>query len=536
MSNIKMLDCTFRDGGYYTDWHFPADMASLYIESMEQAQIDVIEIGFRFRSHSGFKGPFAYSSENFIEKLGIPKTIPVSVMVNAKDFVCPNQLAEEIAIELFPLDASESRIDWVRFAFHFDEISLVKSAITALVEKGYKVGANLMQISEADDDQIAAAVAELGQTGADVLYFADSLGTLKPEDVSRIISVFKKNWDGPIGIHAHDNMGLALQNSMQAIKDGAEFVDATVTGMGRGAGNVRLEELLIELDSLAIKKSNNEKLLDLIEKHFSPLKIKHGWGSNIFYFMAAVYKIHPTFIQELLKREIYSYQEIYRIINYLKNQDSTRFSNIMLETAMELKPIPPKLRWDPNAVGSKDHIVIIGNGDSINDHRDALIDKLKSGNYFTIAMNTHQKIPNELIDMRVACNPLRLIADIEKYKEIECTIVIPFSTLTPDQLAATSEHSVRFCDYEIKEANICYSNERAVITSINVGCYALAIASALKPKMISLIGFDGYASGDDRQAEMQHIIDIFHSKSPEIELATMTSTSYRLAHRSLYAP
>ena len=535
-SAITLLDCTFRDGGYYTDWHFKPDAVQSYLHAMTDAGVDIVEIGFRFRSSEGQKGPFAYATDTFLEKIDLPENLSISVMVNAGDFISPDYSVAEVTSQLFPVDADASVVEWVRFAFHFDEVATVKPAITELVSRGYKVGANLMQISEADDTAIAAAVRELAETGASVLYFADSLGTLKPDDVSRIMKTFRQNWDGPIGIHAHDNMGLALQNSLQAIKDGATYIDATVTGMGRGAGNVRLEELLIEIDATNGGQANHEKLIRLIDTHFTPLKSEHEWGSNIYYFMAAVYKIHPTFIQELLSHNIYTPGEIYRIINYLRNLDSTRYSKLMLQQAVQPEKIPENLHWQPQSVGMKKNIVILGKGPSIHEHMDAIKEKLNDPDTYVLMLNAHQDFDSQLVDLCVACNSFRIVADMKKYHDYSGKLVLPYSILTNAQKKDMAAYGTAYCDYELNDDTISYKGDKALITDTNVCAYALALALALKPETISLIGFDGFDSSDDRQSEMQAIIDKFQQSNPDITLVTLTPSLYNITHWSLYAP
>ena len=108
-------------------------------------------------------------------------------MVNAGDFISPDYSVAEVTSQLFPVDADASVVEWVRFAFHFDEVATVKPAITELVSRGYKVGANLMQISEADDTAIAALFVSWLKQGHQCSILPNSLGTLKPDDVSRII-------------------------------------------------------------------------------------------------------------------------------------------------------------------------------------------------------------------------------------------------------------------------------------------------------------------------------------------------------------
>jgi 4-hydroxy 2-oxovalerate aldolase len=148
-----------------------------------------------------------------------------------------------------------------------------------------------------------------------VLYFADSMGSMTPDDAARIIGWLREEWPGPMGIHTHDNMGLALQNTVRAEAEGVTWLDATVTGMGRGPGNARTEELVIEAEALRGRKADLVPLMGLIRKHFQPMKERYGWGTNPYYYLAGKHGIHPTYIQEMLGDARYDEEDVLAVID-----------------------------------------------------------------------------------------------------------------------------------------------------------------------------------------------------------------------------
>ena len=135
----------------------------------------------------------------------------------------------------------------MRIACNADEVQSVLPAINLLSDMGYYVVLNLMQIFGLTDANIRTVIALVKSSKAKVLYFADSRGCMNPDDTSKVVSLFKQSWDGAIGIHTHDNMGNALANTLRAFANGVTWLDSTVTGMGRGPGNARTEELVIEM-------------------------------------------------------------------------------------------------------------------------------------------------------------------------------------------------------------------------------------------------------------------------------------------------
>ena len=132
----------------------------------------------------------------------------------------------------------------------------------------YKVGFNLMQVHNVNSLEIAKFLELANQYPIDVMYFADSMGSLNTQQVTSIIRIFKSSWDGEIGIHAHDSMGNAVNNPIHAVNDGVSWVDSTVTGMGRGPGNAQTEYLRIELDCYQKLNTNKTKFSYLIFKMF----------------------------------------------------------------------------------------------------------------------------------------------------------------------------------------------------------------------------------------------------------------------------
>ena len=283
--NIKILDCTLRDGGYYNCWDFPTNLINQYLEAMQAAGVDIVELGLRSLINKGFKGASAYTTDSFINSLVIPEKLSVGVMINASELVVDEPL-ENILNMLFPLKAAESPVDVVRIACHVHEFVNALPACNWLKERGYVVGFNLMQIAERTQQEVEALSLEASKFPIDSLYFADSMGSMNPQQTSKIISWLRKYWQGPMGIHTHDNMGLALQNTLQAVNDGVTWLDATVTGMGRGPGNARTEELVIEVADLKSKNINMVPLMSVIRTFFQPLKNKCGWGSNPYYYLA----------------------------------------------------------------------------------------------------------------------------------------------------------------------------------------------------------------------------------------------------------
>ena len=273
---INVLDCTLRDGGYYNYWNFNPLLVSNYLNCISKSKIKYVEIGFRFENVKSFYGPFSTSKDSFLESLDLPNTLIYGVMINAKDFFNKHQLLKKRFAE-----SRNSKISLVRVAVNFDDFNKCQEICDNIKSKGYIVGLNLMQSHNKKEKKYAEVAKKINKwKTVDMLYFADSLGCMNSEEIKIISKKLRENWDGPLGIHAHNNKGLALTNTLEAIRNGVTWCDSTITGMGRGAGNVETEHFAIEVNERKYAKINSRFLIPAVND-FLILK-KNIIGDQIF--------------------------------------------------------------------------------------------------------------------------------------------------------------------------------------------------------------------------------------------------------------
>ena len=143
---INLLDCTFRDGGYYNNWNFDKSIINAYFNSIQKTKIRFVELGFRFLDKINIKGPTAYTKDTFINQLKIPSGISIGVMINAGDLLKEATSPLEQCKKVFP--NRRTKVKFVRIACHYEEIYKIDKVILWLKKQNYFVGVNLMQISE----------------------------------------------------------------------------------------------------------------------------------------------------------------------------------------------------------------------------------------------------------------------------------------------------------------------------------------------------------------------------------------------------
>ncbi|MFC0047235.1 aldolase catalytic domain-containing protein [Rheinheimera tilapiae] len=530
---MVVLDCTLRDGGYYNDWNFPLEVTNQYLNAMNTAGIDIVELGLRSLINTDFKGANAYTTDSYLRTLTIPVGLKVAVMVNAAELVgeIPQ---DEVLKKLFPRDSQESLVDVVRIACHTHEFSKALPACNWLKKRGFIVGFNLMQIAGRTQAEIECLSHEASHYSIDALYFADSMGSMNPAQTTQIIGWLRKHWQGAIGVHTHDNMGLALSNTLQAINDGATWLDATVTGMGRGPGNARTEELVIEIAEKRCQSINLVPLMNIIRSYFQPLKNQCGWGTNPYYYLSGKYGIHPTYIQEMLSDSRFSEEDILAAISHLKSEGGAKFSFNALDAARHLYQEEPRGNWAPAALMAGREVLVLGAGSGVSAHKSAIERFIGLYKPIVIALNTQSAVMQGLIDFRVACHPVRLLADCVAHTALPQPLITPVSALPADVLAALGDKALLDFGLMVKTATFRFSETNAVLPNSLVISYALALATSGKATRILLAGFDGYGADDPRTKEMQTVFELYKDASM-LDVISITPTSYNVPTISVYA-
>lgn len=531
---MYILDCTLRDGGYYNSWNFPTNVVNRYLEAMTAAGVDIVELGLRSLINKGFSGANAYTTDTYLRTLAIPENLKVAVMINATEIVNKPSM-ESVLEQLFPIDAQQSPVEIVRIACHVHEFIEALNACQWLKNRGYTVGYNLMQVADRSREEVEALALEASKHPVDVLYFADSMGGMNPEQTSEIIGWFRQHWQGAMGIHTHDNMGLALANTRQSIKEGITWLDSTVTGMGRGPGNARTEELVIEVAELRNIKINMVPLMGIIHDYFQPLKNQCGWGSNPYYYLSGKYGIHPTYIQEMLSDARYTVEDIISAIEQLKVEGGKKFNFNTLGASRDFYKSKPTGSWNPKQMFQGKDVLLLGTGPGVAEHQNAIEQYIKNKKPVVVALNTQSAVEQELIDVRVACHPTRLLADCEKHMKLPQPLITPASMLPEDILSALQGKEILDYGIEIQADTYKFNDFYSTIPVSLVLCYALATITAGGANKVMMAGFDGYEGDDPRTKEIQKIISLYQQAVPKNNLFAITPTVYNIPMLSVYA-
>lgn len=343
----KILDCTLRDGGYYTNWDFDTLLVDSYIEAMNMLPIDYIEIGYRNNPSSEYLGRFGYTPVSVLRRLRSACSRKIAVMLNEK-----NTSVEDLSRLLAPI---VGLADMVRIAIdpkNFDRAVVLAKAVKLM---GFEVGFNCMYMSKWRTDY-PGFLSKLGGLNefCDLFCMVDSFGGVTPEDVTNIYNEVRANTSVPIGFHGHNNLQLGLINSITAINLGCDYVDATIMGMGRGAGNLNMELLLTYLNAHNGLDVDFNVLGDVISA-FRPLMEQYQWGTNLPYMIAGANRIPQKEVMDWVTNRVYSFNSIVRALENRKNntEDNARFPQIQDKKIYK-------------------QMLVIGGGKSVVEHAEAI--------------------------------------------------------------------------------------------------------------------------------------------------------------------
>ena len=284
-NEIKVLDCTVRDGGLMNKWQFSDEFVKGVYDACVEAGIDYMEIGYKSSERAFSReemGPWKFCHENDIRRIigdGEPK-IKLSALCDIG----------RIDFDDIP-PKSESAISMMRVACYVHQMDKAIALAHHCMDKGYETSINLMAVSKVNEMDLDEALADVAKSRVPIFYLVDSFGSMHCESIEHLMVKYREALSGKeIGIHAHNNMQLAMSNTVTSIIHGANMLDATLLGMGRGAGNCPIEILIAFLKN---PKYRLLPLLKAIQEQVVPWQQKIEWGYHIPYLITGALNEHP---------------------------------------------------------------------------------------------------------------------------------------------------------------------------------------------------------------------------------------------------
>ncbi|MCC5921006.1 MAG: aldolase catalytic domain-containing protein [Cyclobacteriaceae bacterium] len=508
----KILDCTLRDGGYYTNWDFSDNLVDHYLAACNDVPIDYLEVGYRSPQLKGYLGKYFYLPLSVMQDLKAKSNKKLVIILNEKDVKAEDTrtlLQDCIGI-----------IDMVRLAIDPKNFERALGLARAVKEMGFEVGFNVMYMSTWKEEKTFLNLIPQVEGICDYFYMVDSFGGVFPEDVKEIIEIVRSKTNTPLGFHGHNNLELGLINTLTAIEHGVEIVDATITGMGRGAGNLKTELLLTVLHAQGKIDFDYNALSGVVDE-FAHLQKHHEWGTNLPYMVSGAHSLPQKQVMEWVTKRFYSINSILRA---LSNQSQGKEDN---------KKLPEIHLKRDNAYSGA---FVVGGGPSVRDHAEAIESYLKQNpNMLVIHASSRnamifRNIPNDQIFCLIGNEGHRLEEVFGDVDIVTGTCILPpfpreMGTYIPQKLADSS--------YELKKIEF---TDKLKNTHT-----ALAVQTALELdlKTIQLVGYDGYSGQNIGSREQELFLEneyLFEKATiAGCKLHSLTPSSYTaLVQESIY--
>lgn len=506
---MKILDCTIRDGGYYTNWDFSDHLVDIYIKAFNDLPIEYLEVGYRSKELEGYLGKYFYCPISVLEDLKVKSKKKLVIILNEKDV-----RAEDTEELLKPI---KGLVTMVRIAIDPKNFKRALSLAKKVKELGFEVAFNVMYMSTWKEERVFIDLLPQVDGIVDYFYMVDSFGGVYPEDVKQTITLVRSKTNVNLGFHGHNNLEMALANTLVALEEGVDIVDATVTGMGRGAGNLKTELLLTALQAKGELDFDYNELSKAVDA-FTELQKEHEWGTNLPYMVSGANSLPQKQVMEWVSKRFYSFNSIIRALN---NQSQGRVDNQEL----------PKLE---NLTKKYSKALIVGGGPSLNEFS-KLLEIYLNQNPEILIIHASSKnalsflnIKNEQIFCLVGNEGHRL-EEVFGDRSVKGKCILPpyprkMGTFIPEVLMLDAS--------ELKEVNFTdkYLDSHTAI--------ALQTAIDYGIKKIELVGYDGYQgnmSKNEHDLFMEN--EYMFKKIKTIALiSAITPTHYEsVNHKSIFA-
>ena len=507
----RVLDCTLRDGGYYTQWDFDAKSVAHYFQAVSRIAVDTLEIGYVGNASGEYFGKFYYLTPEDCAtyKNAIRADQKICVMMNLKEF---QQV--EVVDRFRPY---VGKVDIVRMAVSPSQIGIANEMAEELGALGFQVGLNVMYLSRYHS-KVGATLADVNQSLYYCVSLVDSYGACFPNQVKAAVEQAKIALHVPVGFHGHNNIELAFANALAALESGVDYLDSTITGMGRGAGNLKTEMIVSYFESVGQSSSDLFALSALVER-FESMQKEFGWGSNLPYIISGLNGLPQQDVMAWLGKSRYSTSAIVAALRSAFSEqsiDNTQYASV------------PKLQEEKP-------VLIVGGGQSVQKHSEAI------GRFIakTNAIVVHSSVKNLAVlgdrhQLTFVCLPGH---EVEKAPD-SIGDQIAFIVQAAPRFKGTLPVGLHGNVYQTALFNQVENKKLGPVSDAGPLALALSAARDFGSSAVYLVGFDGYTNATLSQQELanetQQILDAFGGVSANTSLCSLTPTLYRLRVDSVY--
>jgi len=482
MGQIKLLDCTLRDGGYVNDWEFGHDNLVSVFERLVDAGVEIIEVGFLDERRPFDINRSIMPSTDCVEKIFGGLDRKQAMVVGMIDYgTCGLENIQP---------CSESYLDGLRVIFkkHLREEAMAYCG--ELVKLGYKVFAQLVSVTSYDDEEMLDLVRLANKYKPYAVSMVDTYGLMHQNNLMHYFKILNDNLDPEIGLgyHAHNNFQMGYANCIAFLSNEIErtmVVDGTIYGMGKSAGNAPIELIAMHMNSALDKNYQISQILEAIDSNVSQFYSPATWGYNMFFYLAASNDCHPSYVAYLMDKKTLSVKSIVEILRKLEGEKKLLYDKKLIEQLYfdyqhnECDDTAAMAALEEQLKGKS--VIILGPGPSFFTHRKQVEEYIKGSDAVVIAINFLSHISKEHLDFVFLTNSKRYVqmaSKLQEYKEDVAIIATSNVTKTQGNFP-----------YVLNYSSLIDPDTEIIDNSLIMLLKALRKLGA---KDVALAGFDGY--------------------------------------------
>lgn len=487
MNQIKLLDCTLRDGGYVNDWRFGRDHLTTIFERLVDSNIDIIEIGFLDdRRPLDIDRSIMPDTESVGKIYGLLDRKQAMVVGMIDYGTCSLENIQP---------CEESYLDGIRVIFKKHLMHEAMEYCRELKKLGYKVFSQLVSITSYNDQDIMELIELVNDVKPYVVSIVDTYGLLHPEDLLHYYEIIEKNVEPGIGIgfHAHNNFQLAYANALAFLEKETchdIVVDGTLYGMGKSAGNAPLELLAMRLNEKYGKDYNIAPMLESIDESIMSFYVNSPWGYKIFFYLCSKNKCHPNYLTYFQEKRNLSISKLDRMMSEIGPEEKKLLYDRDIAENLyqsflegEYSDYKDRIRFTKEI--AQKELLVIGPGKNIQLQKQKVLDYIKRRAPYIIAINY---IPDGVdIDCIFVTNGKR-------YHDL----ALPLQEKSNKglKLLATSNVECRNgkFDFVVNRAPLLETNESIIDNSFLM---LLKFLKSIEVSQVKCAGFDGYSDKED---------------------------------------
>ena len=500
MKEIKLLDCTLRDGGYVNDWNFGHDNLVSVFERLVDVGVDIIEVGFLDE-----RVPFD------IDRSIMPDTDSVAKIygdLDRKQAMVVGMIDYGTCSQEHITPCKDSYLDGIRVIFkkHLREPAM--EYCRELKDKGYKVFAQMVSVTSYDDEEMLDLIRLANDVKPYAVSMVDTYGLMHQNNLMHYFNLLNDNLDPEIGLgyHAHNNFQMGYANCIAMLSNDIDrmmIVDGTIYGMGKSAGNAPLELIAMHMNNVLGKKYQISQILEAIDSNISNFYQGATWGYNVFYYLAASNDCHPSYVSYLMNKKTLSVRSINELLGCLEGEkkllyDKNYIEDLYVHYQMHEIQDEETIETLGKMLSAKE-LLVLGPGSTIKKQSELIADYIAEKDPLVISINyIPERFEPDHIFLSNAKRYVQIATKLSKQK---------YSVIATSNVTGTNDSAF---DYVLNFSNLMDSEAEIIDNSLIMFLKALI---RMGVKKVTLAGFDGYSKRAHNYFDMEMQYDFVKDKA-----------------------